>query len=295
MATSRVIVLGRLARDWRPADKCKRPALAARCASDRGRAGRGLQRTALFAAFLVSSLTAGFSGCCHSGGGGGIIDRIWETQVSCMRDRVWAKRAFHLRYGHCTRPHADHFREGFVSGYGDVCIGGAGECPAIPPEKYWGFEYRSREGAEMQNAWFAGFESGSSAARSDGSTTYSGIQISRQIEQAMIDSRRIEDEHAGIQREYIVDMAPVRSGSSITNSPVQSSPSINSPRAMTESAPFVQSAPVIGPPMANTPMTLPHTSTPRIPASSTGTGSNRPMPVPIVPAEVPIIPGSSQR
>jgi hypothetical protein len=218
-----------------------------------------------------------------------MIDRMWESHVSRMRDHIWAKRAFHLRYGHCSRAHADHFRDGFVAGYSDVCVGGAGECPAIPPDKYWGFQYRSREGAEMQNAWFAGFEAGAGAARNDGSSTYSGVQISQQIEKAIAEAKRIEDDHAGIEREYIVDMAPVRPGSSLPGNVPAAAPNM----------PFIQSAPVAGQPtdipVANTPMSIPHPGGAGVPSGNAGWGDGAPMPMQIVPAEVPIIPGASQR
>ena len=91
-----------------------------------------------------------------------------QQQADSVRDLEWAKRALHSRYGHCQRVHADHFRDGFCDGYGAVFDGGSGECPPLPPEKYWGFQYRTHEGAEMQNAWFAGYEAGAAAAKTDG-------------------------------------------------------------------------------------------------------------------------------
>jgi hypothetical protein len=238
---------------------------------------------------------------------GGIVDNLMEQHVSRMRDHVWAKRAFHLRYGHCSRVHADHFCDGFVAGYGDICHGGAGECPAVAPEKYWGFQYRSQEGAEMQTAWFAGFEAGAEAARLDGAASFQEIQVSHAIEQALLEEQRMIDQYAGIERSYIVDMAPVTAGSrpAPTEYPVMTGDAMLSPGTSQSLDPAL--SPTMSQPMANTPADVRqdnnpiqsrnnnqdqhHIVSPLLPA----TPASQPMPMQIIPAEPPVIPGSSQR
>jgi hypothetical protein len=166
-------------------------------------------------AALAITITLAFSGCCtrggYGGGGcmggsGGFLDQFMQEQVSCLQEKVWARRAFHLRFGHCERIHADHFRDGFVAGYCNVCDGKGGQIPTLPPDKYWGFNYRNQEGVEMQNAWFAGFEAGAQSARSDGSGNWQGIQIPRQVQEAIMEAQAIEDNHSGIEREYVLEM-----------------------------------------------------------------------------------------
>ncbi len=196
-----------------------------------------------------------------------------------MQEKVWAKRAFHLRFGHCERVHADHFRDGFLAGYCNVCDGKGGQIPTLPPEKYWGFNYRNQEGAEKQNAWFAGFESGAESARTDGSGSFQGIQIARQVEEAIVQAEEMQDQHAGIYREYIVDMAPVTQGSGQTLAPL---PQANMPYNLEQEDAMNRAAgnPAISGPAQPVPM-------PSLPA---GFDANQPLPV----QSVPIVPGASR-
>lgn len=240
-------------------------------------------------AALAASMTLGFSGCCSSGyGGGGLlwgfVDQFMQQQVACMQERVWARRAFHLRYGHCERIHADHFRDGFVSGYCNACDGGGTDVPALPPEKYWGFQYRNQEGVDMQTAWFEGYEAGAQSAVSDGPGAFQNIQVSRQIEQAIASAQQVDDMHSGIYREYAFDnMNHAPLGSGLPDAKV---PQTNMPYIIHE-APVVQS-----PPMNNTPLAQPMT----VPAWQTGAGANTPMPMPMQSSPpVPVIRGSSQK
>ena len=223
------------------------------------------------------TMAIGFTGCCSRGGYGnggvyGFIDNFMQEQVACMQEKVWAKRAFHLRFGHCERIHADHFRDGFVAGYCNVCDGKGGEMPALPPEKYWGFQYRNMEGAEMQNAWFAGFEQGAESARTDGSGSFHEIQISRQLEEAMLEAEQIEMLHSGITTEIIEDAVPVRQG--ITQQPQPAIPQTNSPY-IPESVPTLNPMPMESAPLA---------PSIRVPGTPAGFGSEQPMADPPLPS-----------
>lgn len=247
----------------------------------RARIGRAIKRTVRLASLTaMATVTIGFSGCCFfgggSGGGGfGSIDTFMDKQVSCMRDRVWAKRAFHLQYGHCQRVHADHFRDGFIAGYCNVCEGGTGECPAMPPERYWGFQYQNQEGADMQNAWFAGYESGAGSAHNDGSGAFREIQISREVEQLMLVDQAIKAEHAGVRKSSIYGDQVV----------------IENPAGLQNAIQAEMSPPMMVP-RSNSPMAIPGNSWQRASSQSI---PQQPLPMQMVPNEIPIIVGPSQR
>ena len=245
-------------------------------------------------AATIAALALGSTGCCTRGGcgfgGWGFADRIIEEQVNCLRDCVWSKRAFHMRYGHCERVHADHFKEGFCAGYGNICDGGTGQCPALPPEKYWSFNYRTREGAEMQNAWFAGYEAGASAAKTDGAGSFQGIQVHHELIRDMMEEEQIRNEHAGIRVNNDPNMAPVVDAESmgIVEVPEDSSPQPMMPGAnmpyttnpyRSGSSPAAENAipvttPVIPPTTANTPRA----------------GASPPLPMQMRPSAIPSTP-----
>ncbi|MGB1929875.1 MAG: hypothetical protein ACPIA2_13485 [Mariniblastus sp.] len=110
---------------------------------------------------------------------------IKEASMLTYRDTVWAKRAFNLRYGNCKRAYAKHFENGFCAGYTDMCNGGDGYVPALPPEEYRAPEYQSADGAKCVNSWFEGYPAGVAAAKKDKSGTYHDVLISRMIDSAI--------------------------------------------------------------------------------------------------------------
>jgi len=114
-----------------------------------------------------------------------IIRSFDETAALTYRDLVWSKRAYNLRYGNCDRPYSEHFKNGFCSGYEEVCGGGDGFTPALPPETYRGYEYQSSDGSKCVDAWFEGYPAGVAAARKDNSGSYHDVAISRMIEAAI--------------------------------------------------------------------------------------------------------------
>ena len=91
---------------------------------------RRLFAATMLLALAFTSLTQ--TGCTRPIRRLGIIDELAIT----YRDRVWAQRAFNLRFANCNREFADHFRNGFCAGYSDVCGGGDGFAPALPPDQY---------------------------------------------------------------------------------------------------------------------------------------------------------------
>lgn len=131
----------------------------------------------------------------------------------------------------------------------------------------------------MQNAWFAGFESGAGAGQNDGSGTFREVQISREVEQMLLVDESIKNEHAGIRKEIYVD-----------NPVVYGNPA--DPQKTFE---FESGSQMITP-MANTPMAIPEDSWK---PASTKINPQQPLPMQIVPNDllndVPVIVGPSQR
>lgn len=139
-----------------------------------------IQRYLLFS--LVAVLLCGSLGC-----------RCVETfhtayvdgPIRCYRDRVWAERAYNIRFGKCQRGFENHFERGFVEGYSDVSQGGDGYVPAMPPRAYWGSEYQTDDGAQCVDTWFDGYPAGAAAAQRDKAGTYHEIFVSKMMASAI--------------------------------------------------------------------------------------------------------------
>jgi hypothetical protein len=101
------------------------------------------------------------------------------------RDMVWAKRAYNLRYGNCERPYGEHYYNGFCSGYADVCNGGDGYVPALPPAAYRTPRFQSADGAQCVNAWFEGYPAGVAAAKQEKVGNFNNVLVSKMIDTAV--------------------------------------------------------------------------------------------------------------
>ena len=128
--------------------------------------------------FLVQS-----TGCMTPGGG------CLDQPINGYRNHVWANRAYNLRYGNCERDYPAHFKQGFIDGYCDMCNGGDGYVPAVPPEDYWSYQYQSAEGAKCVNTWFKSYPMGVKAAREDGSGSFQKVYISKMIQSAIVQDK----------------------------------------------------------------------------------------------------------
>lgn len=134
----------------------------------------------------LSTLLCCFSiGCSGWGSGNGLGLGLRDTLLIEYRDAVWARRAYNLRYGNCDRPFSRHYRDGFCEGYCNVCNGGDGYVPALPPAEYRGYEYQSAEGAQCVNAWFEGYPAGVAAAKKDRAGDFKEMFVSRMINSAV--------------------------------------------------------------------------------------------------------------
>ncbi len=114
-----------------------------------------------------------------------ILRSFDDNAALTFRDFVWSKRAYNLRYGNCDRQYSEHFKNGFCAGYSDVCGGGDGYTPALPPESYRGYEFQSADGSKCVDSWFEGYPAGVAAARKDNSGSFNDLAVSRMLEAAM--------------------------------------------------------------------------------------------------------------
>lgn len=145
---------------------------------------RRLQRNAIpLGLSALAAVSLAQSGCSSSFRN--LANDLNNNLLVEYRDAVWSRRAYNLRYGNCDRPFSNHYREGFCAGYMDVCNGGDGYVPALPPPEYRGFEYQSAEGAKCVNTWFEGYPSGVAAAKQDKTGDYKDMFISKMINSAV--------------------------------------------------------------------------------------------------------------
>lgn len=117
---------------------------------------------------------------------------VRQAVMISYRDMVWAKRAYNLRYGNSNRPYGEHFQNGFCTGYSDVCNGGDGYVPAMPPADYRGYQYQSADGVQCVNAWFEGYPAGVAAARKEKVGNYNDILISKMIDTAVTQEKNVK-------------------------------------------------------------------------------------------------------
>lgn len=73
----------------------------------------------------------------------------------------------------------DDFGRGFREGYYDVCNGGNGCPPVIPPRRYWSVKYASPRGHQQTHAWFEGYRYGAVVAEQDGVGIWVSLPTSR--------------------------------------------------------------------------------------------------------------------
>ncbi len=116
-------------------------------------------------------------------------DAYIDGPIRCYRERVWAERAYNVRFGNCHRDFETHFERGFIEGYSAVSQGGDGFVPAMPPRAYWGSEYQTADGAQCVNTWFEGYPAGAAAARQDSAGNYHQIYVSKMMESAITQAK----------------------------------------------------------------------------------------------------------
>ena len=88
----------------------------------------------------------------------------------CFDEHVAARGAIKradrsLKACYARRPPVD-FQDGYRQAFIDIALGGRGQVPAVPPERYWSTCYRTAEGHQLAQHWFAGYAAGGARALS---------------------------------------------------------------------------------------------------------------------------------
>jgi hypothetical protein len=99
-----------------------------------------------------------------------IYSRQKDDRFSREQYREWAAMAWQgelqTNADACRSP---EYQCGFEEGFFDyVYAGGTGEPPPVPPRRMWNLDYRTPEGHQAVDAWFAGFRRGACVARTAG-------------------------------------------------------------------------------------------------------------------------------
>jgi hypothetical protein len=94
-----------------------------------------------------------------------------EDFSESVRTRKWAEQAWkHVLENHPEAPDSEDYAEGFKDGYVNCFYRGAnGEPPRLPPQRYRQASYRTPEGKQAIEDWFAGYRNGAWVARESGS------------------------------------------------------------------------------------------------------------------------------
>ena len=258
-----------------------------------------LSRAILIVAAIIS--VSPMSGCSQPVLGRlGIVDEI----AISYRDVVWAKRAFNLRYANCNLPYPQHFECGFCAGYSDVCNGGDGFVPALPPSEYRGYEFQSTDGQQCVKSWFKGYPEGVAAARADNADKFHDLYTSRLIDKAVTQENTktaLKGDKKIRQTTQISPNSPTAPPQRSAAAPKKPLSSVYRPTPTPAQTPQAQTAavpPIVNgnatQPQAARPLKFPTPATPNLPPiiSSNATYLSAPagnMQAPVIPALPPIV------
>jgi hypothetical protein len=110
-----------------------------------------------------------------SGGCVAVKDCVDNCVIDC-RNRCYAEKAWLS----CKSCYNDveckcDFGKGFKDGYVAVASGGSTCQPAMPPRRYWHFQYQNPDGQERMLAWFNGYSYGAIYAEQEGISDWSRV------------------------------------------------------------------------------------------------------------------------
>src|SRR5262245_21352362 len=77
---------------------------------------------------------------------------IIDCRNECYAECAWLR----CKSNYCDVDYKCDFGRGFRDGYIAVASGGGLCPPALPPERYWHFEYQNPTGQDQMLAWFNG-------------------------------------------------------------------------------------------------------------------------------------------
>jgi hypothetical protein len=93
----------------------------------------------------------------------------WDRFVSCFKHRCMARDALKSYVAQAGEPCSSDFGEGFLDGYTRYLNkGGTGIPRPVPPRCYWRLPYRTAEGRQAVEEYFAGYRAGAAAAIASG-------------------------------------------------------------------------------------------------------------------------------
>lgn len=81
----------------------------------------------------------------------------------------------------CSWNPASHYSCGWRVGYRDICMGGDGQCPPVPPPAYWKHDFQTELGQACVDSWFEGYADGAAAAVADCRHTLNPVPFSPQF------------------------------------------------------------------------------------------------------------------
>lgn len=81
-----------------------------------------------------------------------------HTAKSAARSVLFRQQLRTLRFYNAD------YKDGFQQAYIDIANGGSGECPPVPPPRYWNTFYRSSCGEKYAERWFDGYRAGAAMA-----------------------------------------------------------------------------------------------------------------------------------
>ncbi len=138
---------------------------------------------------LCMIIFTAFAGC-HS------FRNYQDEKMISVRNRYRAHKAWkHVKKNCNNIKYPKDFGRGFKEGYRDVCMGGDGCPPALPPRRYWSIRYQNRKGHFKQRRWFDGYEHGALAAEQAGGADMNYIATSNRVmhDQPIVGNQQYEE------------------------------------------------------------------------------------------------------
>jgi len=121
------------------------------------------------------------AGLCLLGGGCAHVCDYVDSSITCLHCEKQALHTWHyLRDAYAGVHFPHHFGAGFRAGYVDVCRGGSGCPPTLPPRCYWTFRYRNEVGRAKIVEWFNGHAAGAAVATSEGHQQFAQLPTAQQ-------------------------------------------------------------------------------------------------------------------
>ena len=157
-----------------------------------------MKMTRILLALGIMAAVPGCVSCCqdHFDNCTANVRNCWHAHLA-WKDWSWT---------YCDLPYSSDFKNGFKTGYRDICEGATGSQPTHPPRRYWNVVYQNAEGHCRINSWFEGYSHGVLAATQDGFAGASVIPVSptthMNMERMAWERKRRYEADRGRQREH---------------------------------------------------------------------------------------------